>query len=455
MKLSTSVLLLSTILLFSCTNQKKRIIEKYQFASSEELGMSSDSLQKIESMVLEFVNDRKFPGAVTLIAKNGKIIYESEVRWSDSSRTEPYRKNHLFRLASMTKPVVSVAAMQLVENNKIGLQDPVSKYIPAFDSMEILVEFNPNDTTWTSSPAKTQPTIHQLLTHTAGITGGLGDPSVNGGAMVDKFGIPALITHHDLTNEQTTNKIGKLPLSYEPGEKWMYGLNTDVLGRIIEVASGMELDDYIRKHITRPIGAETLDFYFDDPSAKENLTELFFTDSTGRFVSKPDMEHYKSKPPHQQYFISQFISTPDREALYIANFPVEGAKKHFPGGSGMTGTARDYFLFCQTMLNDGKLGDVQLLRPETAKLMHKDQLDTLAFPKPGSRFGYGFEVTTADHPRRPEGTYSWGGAFSTIFWIDPANELVVIQLRQATATSNTGDINSRLEQIVYSALLKE
>ena len=454
MKLSTSVLLISTILIFSCTPRKKRIIEKYQFASPEELGMSSDSLAKIESMVIEFLDARKFPGAVTLIAKNGKIIYESEVGWSDSSRTELYRKNHLFRMASMTKPLVSVAAMQLVENNKLSLHDPVSKYIPSFDSMEVLVNFNSKDTTWTSKPAENQPNIHQLLTQTAGVTCGLGDPSVNA-AIVVKYGIPALITHRDLTIEQTTSKMGNLPLNHEPGEKWMYGLNTDVLGRVVEVASAMELDDYIRENITGPIGAETFDFYFDDASAVENLTKLFFPDSTGRFISRPDLEQLKSIPPLHYYFISQFVSTPDGEPFYILDFPFEGAKKYFAGGSGMTGTARDYYLFCQTMLNDGKLGDVQILKPETAQLMHQDQIDTLTYPWGPARFGYGFDIATAEHPNRPEGTYSWAGAFGTVFWIDPLNELIVIQLRQVMGSPYTQDINSRLEKIVYSAFLKE
>ena len=154
MKLSKIVLLISTILILGCTIKEEKIIEKYQFASPEDVGMSSDSLAKIESMVMEFVDDRKFPGAVTLIARNGKIIYESEVGWLDSLRTEPYRKNHLFRMASMTKPVVSVAAMQLVENNKLKLDDPVSKYISSFDSMKVLVDVNPKDTTWTSIPSR-------------------------------------------------------------------------------------------------------------------------------------------------------------------------------------------------------------------------------------------------------------------------------------------------------------
>jgi CubicO group peptidase (beta-lactamase class C family) len=431
MKASHLFLLAASLLLFSCTVQEEHITEQFLFATPEKSGMSSDSLNMIESMVMEFVNAKKYPGAVTLIAKSGKIIYESEVGWSDSARTIPYRKNHLFRMASMTKPLVSVATMQLVEQGKIQLDDPVSKYIPSFDSMEVLLDYNPVDTSWTSVPAKTEPTVRQLLTHTAGVPYGFMNPSVNG-AILAKYSIPDLSTHRDWTIEQTMTRIGNLPLMHQPGEKWMYGLNTDVLGRVVEVASGMELDDYIREKITIPIGAETLDFFFNDSSASNNLTKVFISDTNGQFAPMPIFEPF-----------------------YIPNYPVEGAKTYHSGGSGMTGMARDYFLFCQAMLNDGKLGDIQLLKAETAQLMHQDQIDTISFPWGPSRFGFGFDIATADHPNRPEGTYSWGGAFSTIFWIDPTNELIVIQLRQVLSSPHNEDINSRLEKIVYSALLKE
>jgi CubicO group peptidase (beta-lactamase class C family) len=431
MKASHLFPLAASLLLLSCTVQEEHITEQFLFATPEKSGMSSDSLNMIESMVMEFVNAKKYPGAVTLIAKSGKIIYESEVGWSDSARTIPYRKNHLFRMASMTKPLVSVATMQLVEQGKIQLDDPVSKYIPSFDSMEVLLDYNPADTSWTSVPAKTEPTVRQLLTHTAGVPYGFMNPAVNG-AILAKHRIPDLSTHRDWTIEQTMTRIGNLPLMHQPGEKWMYGLNTDVLGRVVEVASGMELDDYIREKITIPIGAETLDFFFNDSSASNNLTKVFISDTNGQFAPMPIFEPF-----------------------YIPDYPVEGAKTYHSGGSGMTGMARDYFLFCQAMLNDGKLGDIQLLKAETAQLMHQDQIDTLSFPWGPSRFGFGFDIATADHPNRPEGTYSWGGAFSTTFWIDPTNELIVIQLRQVLSSPHNQDINSRLEKIVYSALLTE
>ena len=433
MKISTIILAIASVLAISCKTDKEETFGKFQFATPEQVGMNMDSLAKIESMVKEYIEAKKFPGAVTLIAKNGKIIYESEVGLADFAQSVPYRKNHLFRMASMTKPVVSVAAMQLIEAGKIKLDDPVSNYIPSYDSMEIITGFNPKDTTWTSVPTKTQPTVHQLLTHTSGLTYGFED---HGDAIFMKHKIPALNTYHDWTLQNKMNRFGNLPLVHEPGKKWTYGLSTDVLGRVIEVASRMELDDYIRENITKPIGATTFDFYFSDSSATANLTPLFsanyVTDTLGQFVPLKMGDH----------------------PLYIPDYPIAGAQTYFSGGSGMTGTARDYYLFCQTMLNDGILGETRILKPETAQLMHQDQIDTISYPWDHARFGFGFDIATADHPNKPEGTYSWGGAFSTTFWIDPVNELIVIQLRQVAFSGHNDKINTRLEKVVYSALIE-
>ena len=412
----------------SCTEQHKDTsTEKFQFATPAEVGMVSDSLVKIEKMVMDFVDAKKYPGAVTLIAKNGKIIYESEVGWSDSLRTEPYRKDHLFRLASMTKPIVSVAAMQLVEAGKIKLDDPVGNYISSFKKTEILKSFNPLDSSWTSLPSFKTPTVRQLLTHTSGIAYGFMSPKVYG-AMFAKNGIPDLNTFLPMTAKETMSKVGDIPLAFEPGTKWMYGLNTDVLGRVVEVASGEDLDDYIREKITKPLGIKMLDFYFND-SLSSKLTKAFMPTYTGGITQIPNV---------QQLF-------------YIPNYPTEGAKTYHSGGGGMTGTARDYFLFCQAMLDNGSLHGATLLQPETAKLMHQDQLDSLSF-RPGLEFGFGFDIAK-EHPRKPDGAYGWGGAFSTIFWIDPVNDLIVIQLRQVLSSPFNNDINSKLEKIVYSALV--
>ncbi|WP_026776061.1 serine hydrolase [Polaribacter sp. Hel_I_88] len=414
-------------ILYSC-KVKNSTFTKYQFAKPEDVGMISDSLAKIDEMVMNFVNEKKYPGAVTLIAKNGKIIYESEVGWSDSLKTEPYRKDHLFRMASMTKPIVSVAAMQLIEKGKMSLDDLVSKYIPSFNETEVLTSFNAADTTFTSKPSKTTPTIRQLLTHTAGVPYGFMNPPVYG-AILAKNNIPDLSTYLPLTIEETMSKMGNLPLAHEPGKKWQYGLNTDVLGRVIEVVSGEKLDVYIQKNILNPLDIDMLDFYFDS-SQKSNLTKVFV--------------------PNRKKTITQ-VSNMGK--MYISDYPTDGAKTYLSGGSGMTGTARDYFIFCQAMLNNGQLYNKRILEEKTALAMHKNQIDTIPYPWGAAKFGFGFDVSK-EHPFRPDGTYSWSGAFSTVFWIDPSNQLIVIQLRQVLQSPNNQNINRQLEKIVYNSFAK-
>lgn len=412
------------VLFLSCT-KKIPSFKKYEFATPEEVGMISDSLSKIDKMVNDFIKAEKYPGAVTLIAKDGKIIYESEIGFSDSLKSEPYRKDHLFRMASMTKPIVSVAAMQLIEKGKLSLDDEVGKYIPSFKNTEILIGYNPKDTTWTTRPTKTKPTVRQLLTHTAGVPYGFMNPNLNG-AILAKNGIPDLSTHLPITIEETMSKIGDLPLMHEPGEKWMYGLNTDVLGRVVEVASGEKLNEYIKKNILDPLKIDMLDFYFEKSKTKD-LTKVFIPNENGKNIQVDGMGN-----------------------MYIADYPTNGAKSYLSGGSGMTGTARAYFQFCQAMLNNGTLYSERILKEKTANSMHKNQLDTISYPWGPAKFGFGFDVSDG-HPRRPDGTYSWGGAFSTVFWIDPKNELIVIQLRQVLQSQHNQEINTQLEKIIYNS----
>lgn len=402
---------------------------KFEFGTPEEVGMSSDSLAKIDALVMSFVDAKKFSGAVTLVAKNGKIVYESEVGWNDSLRQEVYTKASIFRMASMTKPFTSVAIMQLVEDGKLSLDDPVSKFIPSFGEPKVLTKFNAEDTTWESRPANREATVQHLITQTAGVPYGFMNPAVNG-AILAKNGIPDLANHQNITLEEKMDVLGSLPLIHDPGEMWMYGLNTDVLGRVVEVVSGQTLAAYIKENISAPLGIENLDFFLNKEQAG-NLVDVYIPNSEGKI----------------QYLQPQ-------EPAYHPDYPKHGAKSYFSGGSGLNGTARDYYLFCQAMLNDGQLGDVKIISPETAQSMHVDQLDTISYPWGPFRFGLGFDVAQG-HPVRPDGTYSWGGAFSTVFWIDPANDLIAIMLRQVIFSPDGNALNSEFEKIVYNSLLPQ
>ncbi|WP_425390508.1 serine hydrolase domain-containing protein [Ekhidna sp.] len=417
--------LIFLLLFISCAQTKEKDSKSLlSFASPSNVGMNADSLTLIDEVVQRYVDEGKFPGAVTLIAKNGKIIYESEIGFDDSLKSEAYKKHHLFRLASMTKPITSVAVLQLVEQGKVNLDDPISKYIPAFSNIEVLDEFNPEDTTWTTIPIERPPTIHHLLTHTSGIPYAFMDPPVNG-AMLLKYEIPDLTSHTDITMEEVADELGKIPLVHQPGVKMTYGLNIDVLGRVVEVASGKDLSSYINENILDPLGMDSTDFFFDDSYASM-LTTLYQPDTAGSY--------------------QPLIST---NPLNHEDFPVYGAKSHYSGGSGLSGTARDYFKFCQMILNDGTYNGNQVLSPESVEMMSSNQIDTLWTGK--NKFGYGFVIQQSPSTI-PEGTIYFGGAFSTSFWIDPENELIIIQLRQVYFSPNGWSLGNKLLKHVYSAM---
>jgi CubicO group peptidase (beta-lactamase class C family) len=426
-----------SITVIACDNQSNQneqadISETYEleFAQPEKVGLNPDSLAKIDGIIMKYVENKRYPGAVVLLAKNGKIVYETEVGWSDSLHTEPYAKDHIFRMASMTKPFTSVAAMQLYEQGKLDLEDPVSKYIPEFANPMVMTSFNEEDTTWESRPAHREPTIRHLLSHTAGVPYSFMYPSVYGAILATK-NIPDLTTYKDFTIGEKMAELGTLPLMHDPGEKWMYGLNTDVLGRVVEVVSGMTLGQYIHDNITQPLKMNDMAFFINEEQ-NSRLVDVYI-------ANEDSMITYLNPDPAMEMF------HPD--------YPYEGAKKYFSGGSGMSGTARDYFVFCQMMLNDGSFDGTQILAPETAQLMHSDQLDTLTYPWGPARFGLGFDIADG-HPIRPDGAYSWGGAFSTKFWIDPENEIVAIILSQVLFAPD-GGMGNEFEMAVYNALVEE
>jgi len=394
-------------------------------STPEEQGMRSDSLAQIEALVQQYVDQRKIPGAVTLIAKNGRIIYESEIGFDDTLKTKPYQKHHLFRLASFTKSITTVAALQLVEQGKLNLDDPIYKFIPSFEEISVLDEFDATDTSWTTLPVNTPPTIHHLLTHTSGIPYAFMNPRVNG-AMLLKNNIPDLTSHTAITMEEVADKLAEIPLLHQPGEKMTYGLNIDLIGRVIEVASGQDLASYLNKNILDPLEMDSTDFFFGD-SYGSMLTTLYEPDTAGSY--KP------FSSPHP---------------LYHPNFPVYGSKSHLSGGSGLTGTARDYFKFCQMVLNKGTLNQKELLKPETIDLMHTNQIDTLWNGK--NKFSYGYIVQKASGVL-PEGTLYFGGAFGTSFWIDPTNDLIIIQLRQVYFSPQGWELDDQMIDIIYNSFI--
>ena len=333
------------------------------------------------------------------------------------------KKDGIFRMASMTKPITTTAVMQLYEQGKLDINDPVSKYIPEFAHPNVLVEINQEDSTYTSRPAEREITLHHLLTHTSGITYGVFDPTV--GPIFSKFDVTEGWTKDSVVLADNIRKMAERPLMHDPGVKFTYGTSIDVLGRVVEIVSGMPLDEYMRENIFAPLNMEDTYFYLPDDKS-DRLVDVWFTkdvDSATRVGLSPD-------------------------------YPIHGAKTYFAGGAGLSSTALDYYKFAQTLLNKGELGGARILEEKTVELMTQNHIDTL-FVNKDQQFGYGFSVYTSDSDHGIKaGTYSWGGYWQTNFWVDPQRNTVAILLTNAQFTPRWNQLFDRFEEIVNGAVVE-
>ncbi|HEY5750443.1 MAG TPA: serine hydrolase domain-containing protein [Chryseolinea sp.] len=391
----------------------------------EAAGFSSERLKRLDTNFNDWVAKGWMNGAVALVIHDGKIVYYKAFGYNDMATKAPLAKDGIFRIASQTKAITSVAVMMLHEEGKFLLDDPVSKYIPTFAKPKVLAKYNAKDTTYTSVPARREVTIRDLLTHTSGIDyASIGSDTAN--AIYAKNKLTAgLYTDDNLVAAMT--RLGTLPLMHQPGERWIYGLNIDLLGALVEIWSGMSLDDFFRTRIFEPLGMS--DAYFNIPPAKASrLVNFFREDSTGHIVKEPfafgqlDMSY----PLHK--------------------------KTYFSGGGGLSSTIMDYGIFLQMMLNGGTYNGVRLLSPTSVRLMTMNQIGKLSLGD--GKFGLGFSVLTDQgsyrSPAKP-GTYGWGGAFSTTYYVDPASKLVVLLYRQMWG-SHMGEISGKFDVLVYQAL---
>jgi CubicO group peptidase (beta-lactamase class C family) len=431
MKLFSSLfVIIIMMILFSCAGGGRKAEQWISYSTPEKEGLSADSLKKTDKIIQDYIQKKKIPCGAALVAKNGKVVYEVAYGYKDVEGKKELLKNDLFRIASMSKPIVTVAALQLYEKGKIRLTDPVSKYIASFSKPVVLVTFTRKDSSWTAKPASREVTINDLLTHTSGICYSFTDTSLS--AIYAKNMIPDMAVTSDMTIESTMSKMGQMPLAHEPGAKFTYGLNTDVLGRIIEVASGKTLSDYIAENITGPLKMNDTKFYFDSTYA-------------GRLTSL-----YISNPKDSSIFKM------DKVGVYDGNFPVKGAKKYFSGGSGLTCTMQDYFVFCQMLMNKGEYNGVRILQDNTVTLMCSDQLGALRWSDIAT-FGYGLRI---NYDRNPDGKpgkiidLGWGGAFSTWFSINPADKVIEIIMTQVLNNPFGDPIKDAFDKAVKSASIK-
>lgn len=383
--------------------------------------VSSERLKRIDNMIQQGIDSGWIAGANGFIARDGKIIYNKSFGFSDIEAKATLRIDDIFRIASQTKAITSVGVMMLFEEGKILLDDPVSKYIPEFRKPVVIDTYNPADTTYTTRPATREVTIRDLLTHTSGIDySGIGSRMMS--AVYSKAGIPGGFGGSDLIGEKM-RELGKLPLSHNPGEKFTYGLNTDILGYLIEVVSGEPLDKFFQKHIFEPLGMN--DTYFYLPESKyDRLVK----------VTLEDRDHKLSN------FKSPFIEYPLSNGTY------------FSGGAGLSSTIMDYAVFLQMLLNNGEYNGKRILARRTVELMTCNQIGNLNVGR--DKFGLGFQVTTEDGQAKlgiSKGSFAWGGYFGTTYWADPKERLVCLLFIQQSPLSH-GEIHDKFRALVYQAL---
>jgi CubicO group peptidase (beta-lactamase class C family) len=396
-----------------------------QEAGPETAGFSADRLGRMDRVIQEYVDQKRIPGAVALVARHGKIVYYKGFGQDDVDAKTPLKRDAIFRIASQTKAVTSVAVMMLFEEGKFLLDEPVSKYLPAFKSPKVLNTFNEKDSSYTTVPAKSEITIRQLLTHTSGISyPTIGTREAN--AIYAKAKVPSGIGTPDAKLADAMNTLGGLPLVHQPGEKWSYGLNTDVLGYLVEVVSGTTLDAFFRTRIFEPLGMK--DTYFYLPKDRHNrLTALYMED---------EKKAYRKRP-------AQGSQSPD--------YPRQ-AGTYYSGGAGLSSTAYDYAVFLQMLLNGGEYNGKRLLSPATVRMMTSNQIGelSLGFKKFGLGFGL---ITEREAARMPvsAGSFEWGGIFGTTYWADPQEGVVALLYTQKFPNSY-GDLADKFRVLVYQAL---
>ena len=386
---------------------------------------SSERLQRIDRFLQEQVDSNRVPGAAALVARHGKIIYFKAFGYADTESKKPLQRDAIFRIASQTKAVTSVAVMMLYEEGRFLLDDPVSMYIPAFAKPQVLDKYNPADTTWTTVPAKREITIRDLLTHTSGIGyAGIGTPQAN--AIYAKGNIPSGVgTPHDNLGE-AIQRLGAMPLMHQPGERWTYGLNTDVLGYLVEVVSGMSLDSFFQKRIFEPLGMKDTYFYLP-PAKHERLVKLHTINRERKLTPYPALGNLD----------------PDFPKL---------AGKFYSGGAGLSSSINDYAIFLQMLLNGGVYNSKRILSPAIIRMMTSNQVGELSLGQ--RKFGLGFGLTTeAEAARLPpsKGTFDWGGAFATTYWVDPAEGIVGLLFTNMFPNS-TGAMSTKFKVLAYQAL---
>jgi CubicO group peptidase (beta-lactamase class C family) len=396
------------------------------YASPESVGMSTERIDNLTTVLQNYVDSGQLAGAVALVARKNKIVYFEAVGQRDKANNSPMQTDAIFRIASQTKALVSVGIMILQEQGKLLISDPVGKYISEFQNTQVAV---PNENGgYTLEKSKRPITLRDLLTHTAGIGYGYGAAS----DLWEKAEIQGwYFAHRDEPVLETLKRMGSLPFDAQPGEKFVYGYNTDILGGVIEIASGQSLQDFLQSHVLDPLGMNDTHFYL--PKNKVSRLATVYSSAEGGIVR-----------------------TSDEGTMVSQGAYVEGPRKSFSGGAGYLSTAMDYARFLQMMLNGGTYDGKQILSRKSVELMIADHLDKTKINNAnGTGFGLGFSVVN-DLGLRGQlgsvGEFGWGGAYHSTYWVDPKEELVVVYFTQLIP-ANSIDDHAKLRTQVYQAIV--
>jgi CubicO group peptidase (beta-lactamase class C family) len=395
-------------------------------SASQALSLDPSRAARIDQLLQRYVDENRIAGAVALVLRDGNPVYERAVGWADKEAGRRMTPATIFRIASQTKAFTSTAVLALVEEGKIGLDEPVGHFIPTFTKTNVAVK---NDAGITIVPARRAITIKDLLTHTAGISygtdkqvaslyepKGLGPAAGNGWYTADK----------EEPICETMERLGTLPFVAQPGEAFVYGYNTDILGCVVEKASGMSLDEFVRTRITVPLGLKDTRFFIP-PAERDRLAAVYSSASDGKFVRAP--EGSKGQGSY-----------------------VDGPRKSFAGGAGLTSTAHDYARFLEMIRNGGALDGVRILAPRTVALMTTNQSGTL-HSITGLGFGLGFQTVDryGASGMAGVGAFGWGGAYGTTYQVDVQSRSVLILMIQLMP--NATDIQQKFSTLVYQALV--
>ena len=406
----------------------------------EQVGLSADRLERIVTLVQDAVDRNEIAGAVTLVARLGRVGHLEAVGWRDIERDAPMETDTLFRIASMTKAVTSVAVMQLYETGALMLADPVSKYLPVFATMEVLTPSSERSGAEYTLEAARPITIRHLLTHTSGISYRFLSPPQLAARYLEA-GITDGLSQTDGTIGEMVDRLAALPLVHQPGAGFTYALGVDVLGRVIEVITGKTLAEYMAAEIFDPLGMVDTGF-FTDPADAERFASIYTPRNGG--IAKV------SESP---------VVSSDRRTIYSNGYPYDGPhdgpQTYYSGGAGLSSTISDYARFLQALLNGGELDRTRILGRRTVQLMIRDHLAGLGVPDTGQRFGLGFSISSDQGLTggpRSEGAFGWLGFFNTVYWVDPAEQLVAIIMTQLYP-NNGSQLTDKFEVAVYSAIL--